>query len=62
MPADLRTVEVGLEVNQVGQAFPAVEGIINDVGHQPRVETGLLQGLLQTLSLGTVVVSCVVPR
>jgi hypothetical protein len=53
---DFGTVEVRLKVYEVGKAVPAVEGVIHDVGHQARVEAGLLQGSVQALALGGVVV------
>ena len=60
--ADLGAVEVRLEVHQVGHAVAAVEGVVNDVGHQPGVETGLLERTLQALTLRTVVMQAVVVR
>ncbi len=61
VPADLGTVEMGLQVDQVGEALPAVQGVIDDVGHQPWVETCLLQRLVQALSLRAVMMGGVVP-
>ena len=55
MAADLGAVEVRFEVDQVRHAVPAVQGVIDHVGHQPGVETGLLEGAVQALALRAVV-------
>ena len=47
MAADLGAVEVGFQVDQVGHAVAAVQGVVDDVGHQQRVEAGLLEGAVQ---------------
>ena len=49
--ADLGAVKVGFQVHQVGHAVAAVQGVVNNVGHQPGVEAGLLEGPFQALAL-----------
>jgi hypothetical protein len=56
VPPDFGPVKVCFEVNQVGKAIPAVEGVVHDVGHEPGVEGRLLQCPVQALALGGVVV------
>jgi hypothetical protein len=60
VPADLGAVEVRLEVDQVCEAVPAVQGVVHHVGHQQRVKAGLLQGAFEALALHAVVVRAVV--
>ncbi|CAH0326389.1 hypothetical protein SRABI128_05305 [Microbacterium sp. Bi128] len=62
MAADLGPVEVCLEMYEVGHAIAAIQGIGDDVGHEPGVETGLLEGPFQALALRTVVMEAVVVR
>jgi len=59
---DLGAVEVGPEVHEVGHAVAPVKGVGYDVGHEPGVETGLLEGPFQALALRTVVMEAVVVR
>ncbi len=53
---DLGPVEVGFQVHKVGHAFAAVQGVVDDVGHQAGVEARLLEGAVQALALGAVAV------
>jgi hypothetical protein len=43
-------------MDKMRHAVPPIEGVINDVGHEPGIETGLLKRSLQALSLDAVVV------
>ena len=49
--ADLGPVKVGFQVHQVRHAVAAVQGVVDDVGHQPGVEAGLLEGTFKALAL-----------
>jgi hypothetical protein len=56
VPAHFGPIEVRFKVDKVRHAVPPVQGVINDVGHEPGVKTGLLKRSLQALSLDAVVV------
>jgi hypothetical protein len=60
--ADLGPVEVGLKMYEVGHAIAAIQGVGDDVGHEPGVKSGLLESPLQALALRTVVMEAVVVR
>jgi hypothetical protein len=56
MAPDLGPVKVRFEVDQVGYAVAAVQGVVNDVGHEQGVEACLLEGTVKALALRAVAV------
>jgi hypothetical protein len=54
--ADLGPVKMGFQMHQMGHAFAAVQRVVNNVGHQERVETGLLECVVQAQGLRRVAV------
>jgi hypothetical protein len=56
MTADFGPVKVGFQVDQVGNAVAAVQGIINNISHKTGVEACLLERPFQALALRAVAV------
>jgi hypothetical protein len=56
MAPDLCPVKVRFKVDQVGDAVAAVQGVVNDVGHEQGVEACLLEGAVKALALRAVAV------
>jgi hypothetical protein len=56
MAPDLGPVKVRFKVDQVRDAVAAVQGVVNDVGHEQGVEACFLEGAVKALALRAVAV------